>query len=60
MISYKAIKIFEYVKDLLFESTSQKVLALAVNSVIFMDQRSNIAMLIVRAKLWEFYQIQLE
>ena len=43
-------KVFEYVKDLLYESTSRKVLAPAVNSVIFMVQRPNIAMLIVRAK----------
>ena len=45
-----SLKIFEYVKDLLFESTSRNVLAPAVNSVIFMAQRPNIAMLIVRAK----------
>ena len=38
-------------KDLLYESTSRKVLAPAANSVIFMAQRPNIAMLIVRAKL---------
>ena len=55
---------------MLYESTSRKVLAPAVNSVIFMAQRPNIAMLIVRAKftgifsdsersLREFYEIQL-
>ena len=45
MISLK--KIFE---DLLYESTSRQFLAPAVNSVIFMARRPNIAMLIVRAK----------
>ena len=38
-------------KDLLYESTSQRFLGPAVKSVIFMAQKSNIAMLIVRAKL---------
>ena len=47
-------------KDLFYESTPRKVLAPAVNSVIFMAQRPNIAMLIVRASLREFYQIQLD
>ena len=37
-------------EDLLYESTSRKVLAPAVNSVIFMTQRPNIAMLTGRAK----------
>ena len=37
-------------EDLLYKSTSPKCLAPAVNSVIFMTQRPNIAVLIVRAK----------
>ena len=37
-------------EDLLYESTSRTVLAHAVNSVIFMAQRPNMAMLQVRAK----------
>ena len=51
-------------KDLLYESTSRKILAPAVNSVIFMAQRPNIAMAqrpnIVTAKLRELCQIQLQ
>ena len=43
-------RIIEYVEDLLYDSTSKKCLAPAVNYVIFMVQRPNIAMLIVRAK----------
>ena len=43
-------KIFEYVKDLPYESTPRKFLSPAVYSVIFMAQRPNIAMLVVRAK----------
>ena len=37
----------------------EKVLAPAVNSVIFMAQRPNIAMLIVRSKFTGIYDIQL-
>ena len=37
-------------KDLFDESTSRKVLVPAVNSVTFIAQRPNIAMLMVRAK----------
>ena len=37
-------------EDLLYESTSRKVLSHAVNSVIFMAQRPNIAMSMMRAK----------
>ena len=37
-------------EDLLYESTSRKFLAPSLNSVIFMTQIPNIAVLIVRAK----------
>ena len=37
-------------KDLIYESTLRKFSAPAINSVIFMAQRPNIAVLIVRAK----------
>ena len=41
-----AEKVFEYVKDLFYESPSRNFLAPAVNFVIFMDQRpsANIAL----------------
>ena len=51
-IYYQLKKSFEYVKDLFYGSPSRKVLAPAVNFVIFMAQRpsANIALLRGRAK----------
>ena len=46
-------------EDMLYESTPRKFLAPAVNSVILMPQRPNIAVLIVRVKFRRFYQIKL-
>ena len=67
MISYKN---FEYVKDLLYESTSRKVLAPAVSCDFYgpktkhshVDSESEVYgnfIRSVRAKFMEFYQIQL-
>ena len=49
---YYQLKNLEYVKDLLYESTSRNFSAPALNFVIFMSQRpsANIAELRVRAK----------
>ena len=49
-------------KEWLYESTSRKCFVPAVNLVIFMAQRLNMAVLSeseVRASLREFYEIQL-